>query len=330
MKINFDLRKTGLGNNGGSQTLVKSANTLQELGHDICIIDSGHSQYTWDPIKVNYHIVDKHKNLPDGDVIIATGYNSVEPTVSAPSRCGKKYHWIRGWETWRGNEQWILKTVLNTPTKKLVNSIGLQGKLNRYKINSEVVYPGYDFDKIYKLENIPKDKSIILGGLYNNKHHIIKRVDWLFQTYEELKKRGVDVKLVLFGYDNFSSRYRCDFSIRNPSDKEKNMLYNTIDIWLSTSMQEGLHIPPAEAIMTGACVVTTCAELSGTKDYIINGETGLVTDNYLKDFINGVEALCTRPDLRKTLAENALKKIHDIGDRKKNMQNLISIFEKDL
>ena len=330
MRINFDLRRTGLGNNGGSQTLVKSANMLKELGHDVCIIDTGRSRYTWDPIKVDYHVVNRQNILPKGDVIMATGYSSVASTISAPPECGKKYHWIRGWETWRGDEQWIVKNILNVPTKKIVNSVGLKSRLRRYDIECEVVYPGYDFDKIYKIPKLKPHDSIILGGLYHNKHHEIKRVMWLFQTYEELKKRGHNVQLFLMGYDDLNSRFKCDFSVRNPTHEEKNAFYNTVDIWLSTSMQEGLHMPPAEAIMGGSCVVTTTAELSGTKDYIINGKTGIVTDNYLDAFINGVEALCKKPDLRKKLSENALNRIHEIGDRKKNMERLVSIFEKDI
>ena len=40
-------------------------------------------------------------------------------------------------------------------------------------------------------------------------------------------------------------------------------------------MSEGLHLPPAEAMMTECAVVGTEAELSGIQDYIIPDETGL-------------------------------------------------------
>ena len=327
MRIIFDLRRTGLGNNGGSQTLVKSANVLQELGHEVFMVDSGRSMYTWDPIEVTHMIVNKINKLPKSDVIIATGYNSVEATLQAPKECGRKYHWVRAFETWRGSEEWILKNILNVPTKKLVNSIGLQNKLKSYNISSEVVYPGYDFGDIYLMKR-PKTDYIVLGGLYHNKHYTIKRVEWLFKTYEELKKYRKNIKLFLMGYNNI--KHKCDKYIQNPSKEQKNSFYNSIDIWLSTSMQEGLHIPPAEALMAGCSVVTTSAELSGTKDYIINGETGVVTDNCLESFINGVNSLCDNKSIRLQLAKNGMKKIQEIGDRKKNMKNLVSILEKVL
>ena len=44
MRITFNLINCGLGNNGGTQTIVRSANTLRELGHDVFIIDPGISR----------------------------------------------------------------------------------------------------------------------------------------------------------------------------------------------------------------------------------------------------------------------------------------------
>ena len=63
---------------------------------------------------------------------------------------------------------------------------------------------------------------------------------------------------------------------------EKNDFYNYVDIWLSPSMSEGLHLPPAEAGLTACPTVATTAELSGMQDYVIHRKTGMVTANNLK------------------------------------------------
>ena len=47
MKIIFDLRRVGLGHNGGSLTLIKSGNTLHDMGHEVTFIDSGRNQNKW-------------------------------------------------------------------------------------------------------------------------------------------------------------------------------------------------------------------------------------------------------------------------------------------
>ena len=94
MRILLNLMNTGLGNNGGSLTLIKSANTLVEMGHEVIIIDSGQNQNTWIPLYCKHLIVKNPSEIPDGDVIIATGMRSIEPTDK--SKIENKYVWIRG------------------------------------------------------------------------------------------------------------------------------------------------------------------------------------------------------------------------------------------
>ena len=62
MRILFNSVNCGLGNNGGSSTIVHSANTLIELGHDVKIIDSMRNQFTWFELKAK-HIVLKDLNI---------------------------------------------------------------------------------------------------------------------------------------------------------------------------------------------------------------------------------------------------------------------------
>ena len=57
MKILFNLFGVGCGNNGGTLTLFKSANTLSKLGHDVKIIDSGKNQNTWFKLNVPHIII---------------------------------------------------------------------------------------------------------------------------------------------------------------------------------------------------------------------------------------------------------------------------------
>ena len=39
MRILFECRNCGLGNNGGTSTIIKSANALVNLGHEVTLID---------------------------------------------------------------------------------------------------------------------------------------------------------------------------------------------------------------------------------------------------------------------------------------------------
>jgi glycosyltransferase involved in cell wall biosynthesis len=329
MKIIFDLRSVGLGNNGGSSTLVKSGNTLMDMGHDVYFVDSGKNQHKWTPLKAEHIIVSNRGNnkIPDADVIIATGYKSVGPTMRSPGRCGHKAHWIRAWEHWQMGEYAIVNKVLKAPTIKLVNSVCLEKKLKNHGFDSEIIYPGYDFEDLFPKNVRQKNKKIILGGLYREGiHGQRKRTPWLYEVARYMKSRHKDVEFWLFGSENKPQGMLHDKYLRSPTIKQKNNFYNNVDIWMAPTMSEGLHLPPAEAMMTECPVVATKAELSGVQDYIINDETGLLANDDLRSFIRDVEHLYDHKICRKRLGKAGKKRIDEIGDRKKNMQIMVDFF----
>jgi len=328
MRIIFDLRKVGLGDNGGSSTLIKSGNTLLELGHEVFFVDSMRNQHTWTKLKPEHIIARREKNLPDADAIIATGYKSVFQTLKAPERCGKKFHWIRAWETWQMPENQIVKHILKTGTIKLVNSICLKKKLKKFGINSFIVRPGYDFDKIFPTHLRGDRNEIIIGGLYREGvHGRRKRTEWLFETAKNLKSKYENLRFWLFGSEKKPNSSLVDNYIRRPDISTKNNFYNNVDIWLAPTMSEGLHLPPAEAMMTECPVVATNAELSGVQDYTIHLKTGLVSDNNLSSFVGCVNMLVSDKKLRTKLGKNARKQVLSLGDRVTNMKKLVTLLE---
>jgi L-malate glycosyltransferase len=329
MRIIFDLRNVGLGNNGGSSTLVKSGNTLSELGHEVFFIDSMKNKHTWTKLKSEHLIIKNENNIPDADAVIATGYKSVFHTSSLPNRCGKKFHWIRGWETWKFPEETIVSRILKTQTKKLVNSFCLQNKLLKFGFESDIVRPGYDFDEIFPMNIRGKTDDIVLGCLYSHRQGQRKRSAWGFEVYRWFETKGYDVKLWMFGVDNENiNSTKVTKFYRNPNIEDKNYFYNMVDIWLATSELEGLHIVPAEAMITECAVVGTNAEMSGTSDYLINEKTGLVSENNLEDFLMKVKRLIHNEELRAQYGKNARTKILEIGNRKENMLEMIKVLEK--
>lgn len=330
MKITFDLRNVGLGNNGGSFTLIKSGNTLVEMGHQVVFVDTGKNQHTWVKLKADHKIVRQKRQLPQADFIIATGYKSVPETSTAPEFAGQKFHWIRGWETWQYNEADIVKKILKAPTTKLVNGLCLQNKLKSYGVESYLIRPGYDFDKLRPLKVNKEPGIVTLGGLNKQGRHAnIKRTAWILETAKALKRKyGKQVQLWMFGMDALPSTTVVDHYIQNPTAEQKNSVYNHVDIWLATSMLEGLHMPPAEAMITECPVVGTDAEMSGTIDYLEDLKTGIVTKNDIFSYIKGVEELVNNPKLRKRLGKNARLRILEIGNRRNNMEILIGLFEQ--
>lgn len=326
MEISWNLMATGLSNNGGSTTIIRSANTLQKLGMDVTIIDGGANKHTWNKIECKHTIIKKIKDFPEGDVVIATGYPSVPSTVDLPEKCGKKFHYIRLFESYLYAGEQMTK-IIKSPTIKIVNSICLQRKLLEYNEPSTIIRPGYDFNEMFPLNIRDKNKKIILGGLYNEgKKRENKRTEWVFETYDYLRNKKYLVELYMFGSDG-TPRINPTFYIKDPSIKQKNELFNTVDIWLSPSCLDGLHIAPAEAMLTECCVCGNNSDQSGTEDYLINNVTGLVSENNIQDFKKCVEKLITNKELRTNLGKKGREKILSLGSREDNMKKMISVLE---
>jgi len=284
--------------------------------------------HTWTVPKFKHIIIKNEKDIPDADFIIATGYKTVKSTVNLPKRCGKKIHWIRGWETWKMSENDIVKNVLNQPTIKIVNSLCLKNKLENYGFKSEIIRPGHDFDQFSLMDIRNKDNSIIIGGLFNSgSKREGKRTKWIIKAFDELNKKN-NIKLYIFGIDGtFKTNNKNIYFIKDPPQNYKNVIYNKCDIWLSPSELEGLHIPPAESMLTECCVVGNNSEMSGTQDYLIHNETGLVSENNFDSFLEMIKFAIENKDLRINLGKSGRNKILNLGDRKCNVQKFINFLD---
>jgi glycosyltransferase involved in cell wall biosynthesis len=326
MRILFNLFGVGCGNNGGTVTLFKSANTLSKLGHDVKVIDGGKNQNTWIKLNVPHVIVKNVHEAPDADVIIATGIKSVDSTDKSNVKI--KAWYIRGWETWVLPDEDVARITKGSPTLKIVNSLCLQNKLKQHGLESVIVYPGYDFNEIYPMDIRKNNSKVILGGLFNSgKKWARKRCEWLIDIFKTLS-RTHNIEMVMFGTD-FGMEFKgCTF-FRQPTIDVKNRVLNTVDVWVAPTMNEGLHIPPAEAGLTEACVVGTNAEMTGMQDYLIHNETGLVSKNSLESLTKAVEYAIINKELRERLGKNLRKKVLEIGDRRTNMTKFANILERN-
>ncbi len=295
MVIVFNLLTTGLGNNGGSKTLIRSAETLQELGEEVYIACQSNSCTWW---TIGVPVI---KKLRPCDVLIATGFGSVRSTI-AYNRAKLKLWYVRAHENWQAKNKQLMKAY--GALDCIANSEWIKTWLGTFGIDCEIVYPGIDFDSYYRSTE-PRDD--ILGGL----HH------------KHARKRHEDCLKVqkISGYP--ISMLNRDF--KSGDFKKLSNFYNKIKVWISPSENEGLQNIPIEASLCGCGLVLTDHFMGGTGDYAVNEETCLVypardiqkasecVDRLMKD-----EKLCTR------LNNNAVEVIKSkIGDRTHNMKKFV-------
>jgi hypothetical protein len=304
MKIVFNLHNVGLGNNGGSKTLVRCAEILALLGHEVVMYSNVESRFNWHkPIGVK---MKGGKRPPASDIAIATGYKSVDSTVS--SDASKKFYYIRGFELWQAKEKHLMASY-----KKLnciVNSGWLKGHLEDRGISAKLIWAGMDFDRYYNLNEYRQD---IIGGLFHKKHKT-KRHSHIQQIAEN---SGYDLKML--GKD-----------CKNPSLKKLNIFFNSIKVWIATTELEGFHNPPTETSLAGAGLVATDHSMSGMSDYAIDEETALIYNSGdLNQASENAKRLMTDNNLRLRLNNNMIDLLKSkIGSREDNMKKMVEYFNE--
>jgi len=251
VKIAFDLHDTGLGNNGGSRTVIKCGETLQSLGCKVRMYSNIPNKYSWDIPRIKIT-----NNVSSDFAIIATGYYSLRHTLNFHSEIGT-YCYIRGHELWNAKEDELLKLYGKfKPGHCIVNSEWLQQYLKEHGIKSKLIYPG--IDEVFKV--LPnKNRKNKFGALYSDRHKTKRHKDAI--KIGELS--GFPVKML-------------NKDIINPKENKLNKWYNKFKVWFAPTELEGLHNCPIEASQAGCAVVCSDYPRNGMSDYAKHEETALV------------------------------------------------------
>lgn len=278
MKIAFSFIRTGLANNGGTRTILRCAETLACLGHEV-VIWGKRGNYSWhNPVGVSF----RYPELPQCDAVVATGVHSVKSVVSPKTRVPVKAYYIRCPEFWIARESSLLKTYRAVP-RLLVNSEWQQDYLKAHGLESKLQYPGLDLDWFQDADG----ERAGVGAL----------------MHRHSRKRGADcVEL-----ESVLGRpiQLLNVHISNADSHGLNRWYNRLKVWFAPSELEGLHNPPMEAALAGCALVCTDHARSGMRDYAFHGETALVYPaRNIKQAAACVRELLNDEDLRRRLNRN--------------------------
>jgi glycosyltransferase involved in cell wall biosynthesis len=99
---------------------------------------------------------------------------------------------------------------------------------------------------------------------------------------------------------------------------------NNIDIYMQTSLWEGLPIAVLEAMALQKPVIAT--NIIGNKDAVLHHETGFLFTN-----INELESyfeILKDPKTRDAFGKNALARCHNLFDKNQNFKQLLELYQK--
>jgi glycosyltransferase involved in cell wall biosynthesis len=339
MKINFVLPFYPWNPVGGFRVVYEYANRLSARGHEISIFhaiklrqtvpDKGFNRIlqqlyyircaytrpklTWqyiDPRIRMFYVPDLTANyIRDGDIVVATAWQTAEYLWEYPKSKGRKFYLIQGYEIWAGSKErvdatWLLpihKVVIASWLYELGRAMGIDGQVMMHIPN------GIDHDK-YRLVNSIKTRRKRVAMMYSS-------IDWKgapdgVEALEIAKASHSNLEAVLFGVcprPKFLPQW-IEYIKEPPQNLLVQDVYNGSSIYLCPSWTEGWCLPNAEAMACGCAVVST--DNSGVRDYAIDGRTALLSPIKKPDLLaKNLVRLLDDDEYRCDLAQNGYHSI---------------------
>lgn len=251
-----DKRWSQLSPTGGTRTVIRSAQTLRELGHNVSIV-AHKDGYSWDKHPKPIHSVPKNT-----DILIAVSISDVKHVMKYKSM--RLAYWARPFETWQKPEHKCLR-MLEKFTRKSKGKILCNSKwqvdfLSSKHIKSTLCLSGQDIDYKDCLPNPQEGKNIVVGTQYSTK----PRKGWR-QFKKIVNILGSSVECVGFGSEKCKNKVFGKY-LRNPSREKLNELYRSIDVFICCSKLEGFYNPHVEAAMQGCVIICNDNPRNGCMD----------------------------------------------------------------
>jgi len=311
MKINIITPHINI--TGGVRTIFSLSNELSDIGHQVTVVHTSiwrdqfifarnewfgfrnilrdikgwkevqafEGRAEWFPLRAKLECVPNmsSKFIPNGDVIIATAFETAEWVATYPARKGRKVYLILGYEVWHGKERVhatyrlpFIRIAVASWLKKVVeaNSNNQKCYLNYNGVDHKLFYPDEEL-----LRNRAQIRSKRVGLLY----HPYKAKGYTdgLRAIQMAKLKHPDLHLVVMGYQEprageLPEDAEC---YHNPPQDMIRKTYSSCGIWLIPSWNEGACAVHREAMACGCALVTT--DVGGKGEYYIPGRTALVS-----------------------------------------------------
>lgn len=218
-----------------------------------------------------------------GDLIVGTAYETIRYAARIARRSGaRSVAFIQHSETWAAPGSSVLSAWAATD-ERIVIAPWLAELCDAAGLSSRLLPNALDTDSFPKGPPLTQRAPAVLTLL---SPHGYKRPDTVAAVLAAIAERRAGVRLDAFGPTEESpvelpggAHYHPD-----PSPGDLRRLYREATVYLCGSEAEGWHLPPAEATLSGAAVVSTD----------IGGVRASMEDDALYAPVGDVDGLCAR------------------------------------
>jgi glycosyltransferase involved in cell wall biosynthesis len=277
-----------LGIAGGVRAILAYADRLAGRGHAVEVIVPARSRFRalrrrfaaagpgWLPgfrPRVRWVVRWDPARLPEADVLVATAWQSAPVVAAAARRCGAKFYLIQHYESLYHGDPATVDATYRLPLRQIVISSWLRDVMReRFASQADVLVTPIDRALFHR---VPTDAATRRPRVLMLHHHYAwKGVGDGLEAVARVRASVPSLWLVGFGVTAPRTPLPYDEFHVNPAQDRLAGLYSTCDIYLCPSWDEGLGMPPMEAMACGVALVTY--DNGGCRDYAIDGETALV------------------------------------------------------
>lgn len=273
---------------GGVRAVLTHADRLAARGHEVVIVvPAGRALRAWwrnraaakapawmPALRAGIVWVPEWRAdaLPQGDAVIATAWQSAQHVADAPARCGRKLYFIQHYESLYHGDRARVDETYRLPLAKIVISSWLAEIMaERFASPAAVIVTPVDPALFHP---VPAAGDGIVSVLMLHHDYAWKGVADGVEAVRRVRARHPALRLVGFGVKPPRGRSPYDEFVPDPPQERLAWLYSRSPIYLCPSWDEGLGMPPMEAMACGAALCTY--DNGGCRDYAFDGRTAVV------------------------------------------------------
>jgi glycosyltransferase involved in cell wall biosynthesis len=272
---------------GGVRAILAHADRLAARGHDVTVVVPARGRIRawwrnrspgapgWMPgLRAQIRWIGDWtaRDLPDGDALIATAWQSAEPVAEAPARCGRKFYFIQHYESLYHGDAARVDATYRLPLRKIAISTWLAEIMaDRFGSAAAVIVTPVDAALFHPVAGA-RDGRLRILMLHHR--YAWKGVPDGLAAVSRVRREHPDIALVGFGVTRPPAPSPYDEFFADPPQERLAWLYSRCEIYLCPSWDEGLGMPSMEAMACGAALCTY--DNGGSREYAIDGATALV------------------------------------------------------
>lgn len=236
-----------------------------------------------DGIGVVHRVIDKNRpivdsDVPDGDIVIATWWETAEWVNTLSPNKGKKVYFVQHHEVFDNLPYHRCRATYRMPLKKITIAQWLVDVMREEYNDSQVVLIPNSVDhSLFYAPKRDKQQQPTVGLLFHEA--AFKGVDVSLAAIAKVRELLPNLKVRCFGSYAPSTAHPLPNYIefyKDPPQEKIREIYSGCDVWMTASRSEGFNLPAMEAMACRTPVVSTKA--GWPAEAVVTGQNGVLTE----------------------------------------------------